>query len=684
MAKWKTPLHKSGVTVDPATLVLEQGQMVEDTQRGVFRIGNGAKGGRPVGGSVSSRDHMKSFQSGEIRLREAGREGNFVWDPTVLIATHQADPGEGVYVAPDPAANGAWRRVVSESTYYKPEWFGAIGDGVAVDHIAIQRMFDSGAKRFRFTQVYLMYGPVTVLRNDLEVVFGSARFINGGVGFLFNFGSTSDTPIYSGLETRGGIFEQLNPATIENQNYIRVAGMRDFLIEKPLLKNVSNGGLYVEGGCEDGVLDRVTIRGKSGYSICRGIWLIGSTVSDWALQLVDTATISRNATPFPQYAVKNVRIVKPNVKMDAYGIYLMNTRDITIDQPNVDISGAGANRCIAVNNYSDNVEINGGTLRSDRSSTGVLVTQVGSCRLNGVKFRGSFGGNRAVYSQYLASVFAYGCDFAADGTQSVQVDMGGFALLKANTFSRSAYTAGARAVYFTGIDPAATGGAIGTGGTVLAGSGVIFTDNVLRRIGNGVVATCNLAASNANQPSPEFVHMWENTFFDMDQATGQERIAVVTTTTTGNVIRLRFDKNVVLPFNYSDRNRPTLVNANYVIEHDHAWFAGFTVDAPAAAGAIVVTKLGGANFSLTAVRSGMNIVLTPRTQMGVSGATVPPIIGVTNAGASTDPVQVGRLSGRVNANNYEISAFDTAGAQIDAATTKIKFNLILGPVNAGT
>lgn len=51
-------------------------------------------------------------------LRESLREGLFVWDSTVTIAIFSADTTEYTYVAPNAAANGAWRRVTGGSPAY--------------------------------------------------------------------------------------------------------------------------------------------------------------------------------------------------------------------------------------------------------------------------------------------------------------------------------------------------------------------------------------------------------------------------------------------------------------------------------------------------------------------------------------------------------------------------------------
>lgn len=57
-------------------------------------------------------------------LYEKGREGWFTWDGAVLIATHQNDPGEGVYLAPNAAVNGAWVRKEALKGEVWAEWFG--------------------------------------------------------------------------------------------------------------------------------------------------------------------------------------------------------------------------------------------------------------------------------------------------------------------------------------------------------------------------------------------------------------------------------------------------------------------------------------------------------------------------------------------------------------------------------
>lgn len=75
--------------------------------------------------------------TGACLLKEAGREGIFAWDATIPVAVHQSDPGQGIFIAPNAAASGAWVRRWSGGVNVR--WFGAKGDGVADDGAAFTR-----------------------------------------------------------------------------------------------------------------------------------------------------------------------------------------------------------------------------------------------------------------------------------------------------------------------------------------------------------------------------------------------------------------------------------------------------------------------------------------------------------------------------------------------------------------
>lgn len=565
--------------------------------------------------------------------------------------------------------------------------FGAVGDGVADDAPAIILAFAAHDKVHFPDGTYLMNSGVTKTADNVVVDFGNSVIVNGSVGYLFTLGASADTPQNTGLRITGGHFTQLDPATASNYNYILVRSVKDVSIRDCVMDNVSNGGITVYAGAEAGVIDGVRINGSTAYTTCRGIWLDGSTASDFNSQYVDTSSITRNATAFPSYAVKDFKITNCTVIVPNYGIYLMNAWDCVIDNCHVDTSGVGSTRCVALNNYSPRSRVTNCTLISDRSCTGILVTQASDdVIISNNVFRGSFGGNRAIYVAYLAQALITNNRFTDTTTQHIQIDMGAFAHIKGNEFVRAARTADNRAVYVTGIDSAASGGAIGTSGTTLAGSGVIFENNLLDRVCLGVYAVGTIAASNANAPSPEFIHVSGNVFMHMDlAATASEYpILALGSPTTSSNMSVRCERNTVYPYTAGDRNRASVsgTNAAQVInEATTATMASFLVTAAAGGGALTSTRLAGSNFSCTVARLGADLVLTPRTQLDAYGSSVPVVLGISDAGGATLPrTYVVRPSG----TTFLVSAYDDLAAQISFATAGISFNILLGPIAYGT
>lgn len=81
--------------------------------------------------AVSTRAALKvlATDSGPYRLLESGREGTFYWDAIVPHEKHSLDTAEGIYVAPNPAVDGAWVRDWTRRGYVTAPEFGATPNG---------------------------------------------------------------------------------------------------------------------------------------------------------------------------------------------------------------------------------------------------------------------------------------------------------------------------------------------------------------------------------------------------------------------------------------------------------------------------------------------------------------------------------------------------------------------------
>ena len=551
--------------------------------------------------------------------------------------------------------------------------YGAVGDGVADDSAAITlTLANAAGKKVIFPPgTYKMVSGVTILGNNVSVDFGSATFVNAGPTYLFTFGPTSDTPVYTNLSLQGGYWTQSDPATGINRNYIHIRSYKGFTVRDMYMKNVSNGGITVWAGSEDGLIDGITIDGNTAYTVKRGIWFDGSSASDYASQLVDISTITRNGTPVPVYAVKRVT-VKGSVIIggDLYGIYLSNTRDIKIEGNYIDISGSGL-RCIAINAYSPQAIVRGNTCKGDQAATGILITQFSHDVLIADNlFLGTFGGGRDIFVQYLAEALITGNQHKTDSTQVIQVDTGGIAVIRGNTYTRSAYSANTRVVLFGTVDPAVAGtSTYGDTATILPG--LVFTDNVIKvRNAGVVVATPTSAAGRV--AGLDVITVARNIFYNYDTAAGSDdyplRIAANGTTYK---VAYSMKDNLVYPGDYAIRNIPSVAGTGYTELHSPMSMAAWDVDVATAGGAITVTKLYGDNFTLDVTRSAAILILSPRSaNSAVGGAAALPvgIVDTLQTMYSYDLV-------KTTNNNWAFTPRDSAGVAINTATTAAAFRV---------
>jgi len=103
-----------------------------------------AKLGVDVNGTVATRTAMKALDTtlvDSVYLREAGREGQFIWRSGDYSAQITLDTLEGIYVKANAIAttSGAWVRAFNDSIEAK--WFGVVGNDVADDGPALDASF---------------------------------------------------------------------------------------------------------------------------------------------------------------------------------------------------------------------------------------------------------------------------------------------------------------------------------------------------------------------------------------------------------------------------------------------------------------------------------------------------------------------------------------------------------------
>jgi hypothetical protein len=407
--------------------------------------------------------------------------------------------------------------------------------------------------------------------------------------------------------------------------------------------------------------------------------LNGATASDWTAQLVDISSITRNATPVPVYAVKNVRITNCSIVLPAYGIYNMNTRDTHIENCYIDIANSGE-RCIAINNYSPGAIIKGNTLKASASATGILVTQFShDVIIEGNTFLGTFGGGRDIYVQYLADCQITNNKFNTDSTQQIQLNMGATAVVRGNYFNQpSGVSANVRCMYAHTIDPAVAGtSTFGNTATTLAG--FTFANNVVKNRLSVVNVIANTAA-NSNIPGLDTVNVRDNIFYNFDQATTASEYGLALTA-PGSTYKIAYSyfNNTVYPAANANRNRANLVSGTGAVAiRTDVQLASFRCVTAAGGGAFSGTKNYGGFFDCggSAITVGNIVRLSPRTIGAAAGASVAlplEIADVSGVFASYDMI--------ANGTNYDIRFYDSAGVIINLTTTSVTFDVMIAGSN---
>ena len=127
-----------------------------------------------------------------------GYQGWFQWRTGNFTTQAAADPAEAIYVASNSVAisAGAWVRQYFGAVL--PQWFGAVGDGVTNDRVAINRAIAIGKSVFFPNSEYLVSGGNIILANSGQHIFGEGwgSKITGGDGVgLIDVGASDGVTI---------------------------------------------------------------------------------------------------------------------------------------------------------------------------------------------------------------------------------------------------------------------------------------------------------------------------------------------------------------------------------------------------------------------------------------------------------------------------------------------------------
>lgn len=399
--------------------------------------------------------------------------------------------------------------------------FGAVGDGVTDDRAAIQAAFDSGRPvRFTDSSTYYVNGSITRSADNVDVDLGTATVSFDGTTTGFLFGAAADTPSYNKLRFTGGTIKNFDSTDTDDRQFVRVGGYQDVEITNIRMENVSNGGVHIQSGCKNVLVEDIKVVSWSSCATLRGIWLNGSGHSTWSDTLINISTIGRNATALPTAGVENATVRNCRVPTGGYPIYTDNAHDCTIENNYLDITGSGL-RCITINTYSPRTKIRGNTLVGTVTAHGVFLTQFSrECIIEGNIFRGSFGSGADIKIAYLSRAIVRGNIFNTTTTANIVEDMGGSAVIEGNDFAAPSHTSGQRPLRIYTIEETLAGTST-YGDTATLNPGSIFRNNMLRNRTHGVQIT-QQSSSASREPGLQYILVYGNVFENMDLAGGTE------------------------------------------------------------------------------------------------------------------------------------------------------------------
>ena len=242
-----------------------------------------AGAGGASAGFAASRGALAAMADRQkpVVLAEAGREGLFVWNASDLSARVTADPAQGICVAPstDPTGtSGAWLRSFTGAK--DARWFGAVGDGIADDHVSLQAWLDSGGElllpsaRFRSSQKLLVRRNCHIrgeqpYGNDSRPAPVGYQYVPGS-RIVFDAG-------VAGLDVQ-------TSTTLATVADVNAAAASSFTQEGAFNSTIEDIGIVGMGGA---TADGITVRTLSHFRNVRvaqfsgrGWYLAGSTVTD--------------------------------------------------------------------------------------------------------------------------------------------------------------------------------------------------------------------------------------------------------------------------------------------------------------------------------------------------------------------------------------------------------------------